>query len=124
MRWTLRVTATLGVIAPVLAAAQPYGADAWGTLGGRVLDATTLAPLPFCNVTIDSLARGTATSDDGTFVFRFLPEGEYTLVVSYIGYVTRREHGIRVESARRTERSCRVWTHGPRTRGKVSSRRR
>ncbi|WP_181304355.1 TonB-dependent receptor [Rufibacter sp. XAAS-G3-1] len=71
----------MGCLLPWLALAQ-------NTLSGRVVDATTRAPLLGSTVTLSAGNRITSTSSDGRFTFTNLPAGEYTLQVSYLGYAT------------------------------------
>ncbi len=45
-------------------------------------------PLPGVNVGIESLKKGSATDDNGTFIIANIPEGTYTLQASAVGYKT------------------------------------
>jgi hypothetical protein len=56
-----------------------------GTIAGRVIDATSLAPLPFANVFINNTTIGTATDVSGNFVLN-VPAGTHEVVFSSIGY--------------------------------------
>lgn len=74
-----------------LAAAQETGgAKASATISGFVLDGSSGEGLPGANVYLDGLPMGMATNHDGYFVFSNLPEGEYTIVASLLGYRTAR----------------------------------
>ncbi|HEB83705.1 MAG TPA: TonB-dependent receptor [Bacteroidetes bacterium] len=53
---------------------------------GFVIDGTSGEPLPIANVLIKGSTRGTSTNLDGFFVIPNVPPGEYTLVVSFLGY--------------------------------------
>jgi hypothetical protein len=57
---------------------------------GLVADSTDKHPLANANVILihlrDSTVRGTATAADGSFNFSNLPQGRYTLNISYVGY--------------------------------------
>lgn len=60
-------------------------------VSGRVVDNTNQAPLAFATVTINSssdlkLISGTITNEEGRFTFTALPQGEYTVKVSFIGF--------------------------------------
>lgn len=53
---------------------------------GRVIDTATKEGIPLCNVYLSGTSYGMLTAKDGRFVIKNLPPGEYTLVVSHIGY--------------------------------------
>jgi hypothetical protein len=53
---------------------------------GKVTRADTKAPLGLANVFLSNTTAGTATADDGTYALRNLKPGQYTLIVSIIGY--------------------------------------
>ncbi|MEO0259071.1 MAG: TonB-dependent receptor [candidate division WOR-3 bacterium] len=57
-----------------------------GLIKGRVVDAETGDPLPYANVVIAELKRGTSTMEDGTFFIAHVPAGTYTVTASMIGY--------------------------------------
>lgn len=62
-----------------------------GRVSGRVADAGSKEALEFVTVVVRSraesgLPKGTVTDQEGNFVLDKLPEGEYVLSVSYIGY--------------------------------------
>ena len=61
-------------------------------VSGRLLDASTRQALDFANVSIikqgeTTPAGGTTTDIDGNFTLRNLPDGTYTLRLSFIGYI-------------------------------------
>ena len=58
---------------------------AQSTVSGTVTDGSG-NPLIGANVLVEGTAIGAATDVDGLFSINYAPEGEYTLVVSYIGY--------------------------------------
>ena len=58
---------------------------AQSTISGTVTDESG-NPLIGANVLVEGTAVGAATDIDGIFSINYIPEGEYTLVVSYIGY--------------------------------------
>lgn len=58
------------------------------SIRGRVLDATTQAPLAHANVVVADTRRGTATNADGGFTIDGLPPGTYLLAAQYVGYET------------------------------------
>lgn len=59
-------------------------------ISGIVLDENR-QPFPLANVKIEKLNIGTVTGDDGTFTFKQLPPGIYSIVISSVGYKTRFE---------------------------------
>lgn len=59
-----------------------------GTLQGHITDQRTHQPLPGANVYLKNTLLGTSSQPDGTYLFNNLPEGKYTLVVSFLGYHT------------------------------------
>ncbi|HAA16289.1 MAG TPA: TonB-dependent receptor [Cytophagales bacterium] len=59
------------------------------TIQGRVL--STGEPVSFVNVALEGTSLGAATDDYGRFALQAIPPGEYTLVVSAIGYLPLRQ---------------------------------
>lgn len=55
------------------------------TLSGVVLDERN-QPLPGANVQIKELNRGAVAMNDGSFVIPKIPEGTYSLTLSFVGY--------------------------------------
>lgn len=53
---------------------------------GLVIDSKTKEKLVGANVIIKELQRGISTNNDGYFMFENIKNGEYTIVVSFIGY--------------------------------------
>jgi iron complex outermembrane receptor protein len=70
--------------APMLGAQAAVAAVA--AVGGRVLDAETRAPLSFVTVRLVELHRVDQTHADGSFRFRDLPAGRFTVLAQRIGY--------------------------------------
>ncbi|MGH7452434.1 MAG: carboxypeptidase-like regulatory domain-containing protein, partial [bacterium] len=64
-------------------------AFAQGTLRGVVTDSLTKEALPGANFFLTGTALGSATDLEGAYRIERIPEGTYTLRVSYIGYQTR-----------------------------------
>lgn len=56
-----------------------------GTISGVVSDQRTADPLIGCNVLVKELGSGASTDIDGSYQIN-VPEGTYTLVVSYLGF--------------------------------------
>ncbi|MEX0720800.1 MAG: TonB-dependent receptor [Balneolaceae bacterium] len=60
-----------------------------GTLAGKITDSVTGEPLVGANIMIENTSTGTATNIDGEYRLRNVEEGEQTLVVRYLGYITK-----------------------------------
>ncbi|MEO1623733.1 MAG: TonB-dependent receptor [Bacteroidota bacterium] len=58
---------------------------AQSSLNGTITDPSG-EPLPGASVLLDEIQRSTTTDEDGFFRFDKLQEGNYTLIISYIGY--------------------------------------
>lgn len=63
------------------------------TVKGTIVDASSKTPLEFVNIALlkdgsNSLVAGVSSDKDGQFVLPTIPNGKYTLRVSYIGYNT------------------------------------
>lgn len=74
------------LLAGWLAAVGPAAAQGGGSLRGRVLDATTNAPIVGAQVVLPTLNRGIATGADGRFSLTGLPAGPLRVAVSHAGY--------------------------------------
>jgi len=64
-------------------------------VSGRVFDKTTLKPLSYATVTLtqradEKLLTGTITDEDGRFSISGIPQGEYFVTCSFIGYSTQK----------------------------------
>ncbi|EKB50090.1 TonB-dependent receptor [Cecembia lonarensis] len=57
-----------------------------GTISGTVTDGETGEPLPFCNVFISNTTVATTTDFDGNYLLENVPEGEFEVGFSFIGY--------------------------------------
>ena len=82
-----------------------------GTIGGRVSDSTTSAPLT--GATIRALSggstAGSATAgDDGAYRIANVAPGTYEVVVIRIGYLARRIPGVRVTAGQNTQVDVRM----------------
>ncbi|MCB0445446.1 MAG: carboxypeptidase-like regulatory domain-containing protein, partial [Gelidibacter sp.] len=55
---------------------------------GIITDKNTNDPITFANIYIPQLEKGATTDDNGAFTLSNIPNGTYTIVVSYIGYET------------------------------------
>ncbi len=73
-----------------------------GTIKAKILDGKTNEPIEYANVTLhnakdSTFIGGTVTGNNGDLVFSNLPEGNYYVKVSYIGYENRVISGIKIE---------------------------
>lgn len=57
-----------------------------GSIAGSVSDRTTGEPVATVNVSINPGGSSTVTGSDGTFLFRNLEDGKYTLTITKTGY--------------------------------------
>ncbi len=62
-----------------------FGQDG-GTVRGNVFDEGTGEPIMFGTVRLNGTTMGTNTDIDGFFTIGNVPEGNYTLVATYVGY--------------------------------------
>lgn len=96
MRTSIWLTLILALLGAAPLAAQT------GVLTGRVTDGSTYAPLAGARldlVTASGQTAASTTSDrDGQFRLANLQGGTYSLVVTLLGYETRRLEGIRIVS--------------------------
>lgn len=67
------------------------------TIKGQVIDKNTGNPLPGANLVIKEESMGAASDIDGNYQIRNVPEGNFTMEVSYIGYETE-SFEINIES--------------------------
>ncbi len=58
------------------------------TISGKVTDASTGEPLPFCNIYFSQSLKGITSDVNGNFNLTEILKGEYDLVASFIGYRT------------------------------------
>ncbi len=57
-----------------------------GSIKGQVFDKESNNALMGANIMIDGSTLGTASDLDGNFILRNIPEGQQTIVISYLGY--------------------------------------
>jgi outer membrane cobalamin receptor len=72
-----------------------------GVIKGTVLDSKEKSPLPYANVVLknkrdSSFVKGTATGTTGEFILSNVGEGEYYLLVTYVGYARKTVSDISV----------------------------
>lgn len=82
MPHSFRIVAAL-LLLPFLTSAQEL------SLTGTVTDAN--GPIALANVYLKELKKGTATDVSGLFELKNIPPGEYTIIVSALGYKTIRQ---------------------------------
>ncbi|WP_431134366.1 TonB-dependent receptor [Psychroserpens mesophilus] len=58
------------------------------TIQGKVSDTNNNDPLVFVNVYLPELEKGTVTDENGEFTLKNIPNGNYKIVISFIGYET------------------------------------
>ena len=75
----------LGFVIVSIFSSLVYGAPT-GQIAGKVTDKATDTPLAGANVTLQGTSMGDATDLEGEYRIKNVPPGEYTLVVTYIGY--------------------------------------
>jgi iron complex outermembrane receptor protein len=56
------------------------------TVKGTVFDAQTMFKLSGANIFIEELERGSTSDEEGHFLLSSIPEGEFTISASYVGY--------------------------------------
>lgn len=59
-----------------------------GSIGGKVFDAASGAPLPFANVVVLGTARGAITGEDGSYSIAGVAAGACEVQASFIGFAT------------------------------------
>lgn len=70
-----------------------------GTLEGRVTDARTGEPLLGATVALAGTTLGAFANSDGFYSIERVPPGNYTVVVTYIGYERQQRDNITIRSA-------------------------
>ena len=60
-------------------------------INGTVLDKDNGSPLVGANVMIEGTTFGAATDSKGRFIISGIPEGDHTIIASYMGYSTHKE---------------------------------
>ena len=84
VRRTLRLALAMAVSA--LWAAKPAAAQDAGVITGRVVDATSQAPIQLAQIQLVGTTRGTVTGDDGTFRIAGVRPGQYQVRVLRLGF--------------------------------------
>lgn len=81
---------------------SPGNLFASGTIKGRINDAKTKETLPGANVIIQGTAFGAASNIEGEYVIRNVPEGNFVIKVSYIGYKSK-EVSVKISNEKTIE---------------------
>lgn len=98
MRNTDRFLAsTVRVLAAVLIVAVAALAGTTGKIRGVVKDKKTGEPLIGANIRVEGTSLGAATDFDGNYTIVNVPPGEYTVIVSMVGYTQTRIQEVRVK---------------------------
>jgi len=71
---------------PILVLLLAFSFAISGTIKGVVKDADSGSPLIGANVVLKTTTMGAATDEDGFFMLENVPDGKWTLAVSYLGY--------------------------------------
>lgn len=79
---------TILLLIAVAYTAVGKGITADGRITGKVTDKATGQPVPGVTITIPDLKIATSTNEKGTYLLRGLPNGEYLIQVSAIGYAS------------------------------------
>lgn len=80
----------LTVITMVLLTSQ-FAFAQTGAISGQVTDGETGESIPGANILLSENERGAATDIDGNYSIENVQAGEYTIVVTFVGYRTYRE---------------------------------
>ncbi len=74
----------------------------YSTIKGTIVDLQTGKPLPGVNIYIENSHIGASTNEDGQFNIKKIAEGNYTLIVSMIGYSEKRISGLKIDPDKTT----------------------
>jgi len=77
---------TLILATPIQAREERSDRIEGGSLTGTVYSAISGDPLPFCNVVLADINRGSFSMLDGGFVIPAIPAGTYRLIISHLSY--------------------------------------
>src|SRR4030095_7766263 len=80
-----------------------------GSISGVVIDSAD-SPVPDVNVKIKGSYIGTASDINGKYILNNVPEGEYTLQISSIGFKTVEYTGIKVRKGENTKLDIKLNT--------------
>ena len=80
-----------GINSAVYAQAQGRKAQFTGTISGIIVDSINKAPIPYSTITIlsandSSIVGGATSKKEGEFTVENIPNGKFTVKISYLGY--------------------------------------
>lgn len=90
------------LICTLLISLLPLCGMAQSTIKGFVYDAGNGEPVPYANVILQGTTMGAASDINGFFLINKIPNGEYTVIVRYMGYDDYTQK-VSITSARQTE---------------------
>ncbi|RQW03474.1 TonB-dependent receptor [candidate division KSB1 bacterium] len=85
------------ILALALLLAGSLFAGTTGKISGKILDADTNEPLPGANIVVEGSTMGDASDLEGDYNIINLPPGNYTVVVSMMGYKRTRVENVVVK---------------------------
>lgn len=88
MKKISRFLVAIALAFPILLVANPDPLEKIPTIRGVVFDETN-SPLAGVSVQLEGSHYGTTTRSDGRFILKSLPQGEYRLKVSFVGYASQ-----------------------------------
>ncbi|HQU72120.1 MAG TPA: TonB-dependent receptor, partial [Calditrichia bacterium] len=94
----IRKLIPLTVFLGIAVNAQPDG----GSISGEVGEATTGRPMAGVSVFVEGFPGGDTSDKKGEFRITRVPEGQYTLVLSFLGFATVQREGILVKNGQVT----------------------
>jgi outer membrane receptor protein involved in Fe transport len=104
----MKIRSIMPVVVMMLVIPVISGAQTTGKIVGTVIGTDTNEGLPGANIMIEGTYKGTAADLKGDFFMINVRPGEYTLVVSMIGYKTQKVQGVRVSVNRTTTVNVRM----------------
>jgi hypothetical protein len=104
MKKILLLAALVMVVQSAFARQATIAMNRSGVIKGTVLDSKEKSPLPYANVILknkrdSSFVKGTATGTSGEFILSNVGEGEYYLLVTYVGYARKTVPDISVRKS-------------------------
>ena len=73
-----------------------------GVIRGRIVDFETAQPLPGATVTLQETGRSVLANEKGYYEFSNVPDTQYTLMVSYVGYEKNTLPGVSARTGTET----------------------
>ena len=67
---------------------NPLFAQNTGIITGQITDETN-SPIPFANIYLVTLKKGTAANEDGEFILKNIPQGTWDITVSAVGFKSK-----------------------------------